>query len=269
MPLVTVLIPTLNAAPYIGCAISSIRKTYISDYEIVVVDGGSVDRTIEIARAYKNVRIVEAKKGIVNQLNFGIENSDSKFIIRMDADDISVPFRIDRQIGYLSRSVAKIVGSNVLQFKGLLFKIKRYPRNLNDLIYSSLFRNPLCHPSTAIRRDYSYRYEEGTDGAEDYALWLKYLSSDPTSILNENKIHLFYRIHNAQLTKNNAVDVKLIREKIISKYAQSLHLNGRIDSIIKVANLEEISAEERFEINNLLMEKKVSRYLRHEILKGY
>jgi glycosyltransferase involved in cell wall biosynthesis len=257
MPLVTVLIPTLNAAPYIGCAISSIRKTYISDYEIVVVDGGSVDRTIEIARAYKNVRIVEAKKGIVNQLNFGIENSDSKFIIRMDADDISVPFRIDRQIGYLSRSVAKIVGSNVLQFKGLLFKIKRYPRNLNDLIYSSLFRNPLCHPSTAIRRDYSYRYEEGTDGAEDYALWLKYLSSDPTSI------------HNAQLTKNNAVDVKLIRQKIISKYAQSLHLNGRIDSIIKVANLEEISAEERFEINNLLMEKKVSRYLRHEILKGY
>ena len=104
-PVITVLLPTYNAAAWLGAAIDSLLHQSYRDFELLVIDDGSTDRTPSLLNTYKDDRIRvlrhEHNSGLIASLNHGIDVAKGKFIARMDADDICMPQRFERQLLFL------------------------------------------------------------------------------------------------------------------------------------------------------------------------
>ena len=93
-PQVSVLMPTWNAGQYVAEAVESILLQSLADFELLVVDGGSTDRTLEIVSRYRDerVRVLSAPSaGLAPALNFGMAQARAPWIARQDADDVSLP----------------------------------------------------------------------------------------------------------------------------------------------------------------------------------
>jgi glycosyltransferase involved in cell wall biosynthesis len=119
-PAVSVLMPIYNAQLTLGEAVDSILAQTFSDFELIVVDDGSTDRSLEMLHQYARldtrIRIISRPNtGIAGALNEAINVARGEFIARMDADDISLPTRFEKQVGYL-RAHPEIVllGSRVM-----------------------------------------------------------------------------------------------------------------------------------------------------------
>jgi len=105
-PLITVLMPVHNGELFLTAAIESILHQSYSHWELLVLDDGSTDRSLEISEAIAaadpRVRVVPGEKsGIVRTLNAGLERARGSFVARMDADDVSLPRRFERQLAFL------------------------------------------------------------------------------------------------------------------------------------------------------------------------
>ena len=105
MPLLTVLMPVYNAERYITESVDSILHQTLTDFEFLIIDDGSTDSTADIVRAYGDSRIRLIKNnvnlGISETLNKGIAIAQCELIARMDADDISLPHRLQTQFDYM------------------------------------------------------------------------------------------------------------------------------------------------------------------------
>ena len=104
MPVVSVLMPTYNAEKYLKEAIDSILNQTFTDFEFLIIDDNSKDKTKKIIGKYNDKRIKLIKgpqKGLAAALNCGIKKAQGKYIARMDADDISLPARLEKQVNYL------------------------------------------------------------------------------------------------------------------------------------------------------------------------
>ncbi len=91
--------PVWNGERFLAEAVESILAQTFTDFELLAVDGGSTDRTLEILASYHDprIRILHAPPGIVPALNFGIAQARGNWIARHDADDISLPHRLALQ----------------------------------------------------------------------------------------------------------------------------------------------------------------------------
>ena len=98
-PAISVVMPLYNGEKYLKEAINSILEQTYSDFELLLIDDASSDRTEEIIRSYKDDRIVYIKNeqnlGLIKTLNKGLDLAKGEFIARMDQDDISAPTRFD------------------------------------------------------------------------------------------------------------------------------------------------------------------------------
>ena len=105
LPLITVLMPVYNGAKYLNEAIDSILNQTFSDFELLIIDDGSTDQSIDLIKAYNDPRIklIVNKKNIGQSatLNKGLELARGKYIARMDQDDISMPERLKKQMGFM------------------------------------------------------------------------------------------------------------------------------------------------------------------------
>lgn len=87
-PLISIIIPTLNAGKYIAEALDSIRVQTYTNYEIIIVDGGSVDDTVQIVNGYSNIRLIsQSDIGLAGAWNDGIRNANGEYICFLDSDD--------------------------------------------------------------------------------------------------------------------------------------------------------------------------------------
>src|SRR5690349_9241462 len=107
-PVFTVLMPVYNGEKYLREAIDSILAQTLTDFEFLIIDDGSKDRSVDIIKSYADPRINlvknEVNLGISKTLNRGIEIAAAEFIARMDADDISHPTRLQKQYDYLIKN---------------------------------------------------------------------------------------------------------------------------------------------------------------------
>ena len=105
-PLVSVVMPVYNAERFVAESIESILRQTFTDFEFIIVDDGSTDRTPEIVRSFTDERIryerFEENCGFIDALEYGIKKANGKWIARMDADDISFPQRLEKQIHFLN-----------------------------------------------------------------------------------------------------------------------------------------------------------------------
>src|SRR5205823_4798077 len=106
IPVISVVMPVYNAASYVADAVKSIMAQTFDDFEFIAVNDGSTDRSEailnEFARADRRIRVISrANTGIVGALNDGIAAAEAELIARMDADDVSSPQRLQRQLAYM------------------------------------------------------------------------------------------------------------------------------------------------------------------------
>jgi glycosyltransferase involved in cell wall biosynthesis len=207
-PQVSVVIPVHDEERYVEQGIRSIMGQSFRDLEIVVVDDGSTDRSLEIVRRLEledgRIRIEGSPgRGIVAALNHGLEAARGAYIARMDADDISLPHRLARQLEVLeSRPDLGVVGSHVRYVDADGSPIGMWPVPVGvDLVRWTLrFETPIAHPAAVIRRSAlgTERYTTAAPHAEDYELWARLESR--TDIDNVGEILLERRVHGASIS---------------------------------------------------------------------
>ena len=175
---IDILLPVRNGAEYLSQAITSIRSQTHRDWRLLVLDHCSDDASAEIALRHGEqdprvqVRSVEAD-GLSDLLNKGLEMCDCRFVARQDADDISLPHRLDSLASAMKTDpTLDVVGSNATTIDGsgkVIGQIE-YPTSAHGVTANALFFTPLLHPTVAYRRD-TLRQLEVRYGV-DFMRWL-------------------------------------------------------------------------------------------------
>ncbi len=193
MPLVSVVLPVFNAAGTLPAAVASIQRQTLADWELLVVEDGSVDGTLGIAmglaRCDSRIRVLpQAHGGIVAALQRGMSEARGTFIARMDADDVSHPNRLQTQAAFLQAHAEIGLVSCLVAYGGERAANEGYALHvdwLNTVCTPAAIRlnrfveSPLAHPSVMFRRDLLAQhggYAAG-DFPEDYELWLRWLEA--------------------------------------------------------------------------------------------
>lgn len=181
LPTICVLLCVHNGAPYIRSAIDSILRQTWRRFELLIVDDASTDETAAILAGYTDPRIRTVRnaenRGLTASLNLGIAQSQSDYIMRQDADDLSHPGRMERQVGYLTTHPhVAAVGSQVrlIDEAGRSQGRKAFPLTHRGIWWSHLFDNALAHSSVMLRRSALAEvggYDETYRVSQDYELW--------------------------------------------------------------------------------------------------
>jgi len=183
MPRVSVVMSVYNGERFLPQAVDSILAQTFTDFEFIVVDDGSTDGTAEILRDYTDPRLHVVRQeniGLIGSLTRAIGIASAKYIARMDADDISLPKRLEWQLVWLeSHPQTAVLGTQVSEIGDDELTIRRhyYPMDSTG-IERALLRGAtaLCHGSVVFRRACFKRvggYRQRFEHAEDYDLWLR------------------------------------------------------------------------------------------------
>ena len=215
MPAVSILMPCYNVTTTVNEALASLVQQTFTDYEIILVDDGSTDGTLEhlmewITRDPRIIVLANPHMGIIPALNAGLDACHSPIIARMDADDLSAPNRLERQVEMLeSHPELALVTCRVRGFpeENLGAEFRAYIHWLNSLqtgedIANGMFlKSPLAHPSVAYRLDWVEHVGGYQDHgwAEDYDLWLR-LSLAGAKFGKVAEVLLEWRDHPNRLT---------------------------------------------------------------------
>jgi glycosyltransferase involved in cell wall biosynthesis len=178
---ITVLMPTYNCAEYIKASARSILNQSFSDFELLIIDDGSTDNTCEIIESFKDSRIVYKKtenKGTGTALNYGLENASGDWIARIDADDLNVPERLEKQIKFLNANPEfDIISSWSVYFnnKGKILFPLREPITPEEIVLGLNLHNPLNQSGVMYKRDLikNEKYDESFLIYEDYELFYR------------------------------------------------------------------------------------------------
>jgi len=210
-PLVSVLIPCYNVEKYVVESVSSILNQTYTNIEVVAINDCSTDATKEklenLALQDSRVKVYsnETNLKLINTLNKGIELCSGKYIARMDADDISLPTRIEKQVEFLEYNTDySVVSTMFYTFKTGSSKKNLYinPTKYEELQAFLLFKSGICHPAVMIRKtlftELGLRFEQEYVHVEDYALWSKALYC--TKLANIGEPLLLYRMHENQIS---------------------------------------------------------------------
>jgi len=174
---ISVVMPVYNGEKYLREAIDSILNQTFRDFEFIIVNDGSTDSTEEIILSYSDPRIVYVKNEenlqIVKTLNKGIAMAKGKYIARMDADDISMPERFEKQYQFMEENPEVGLCGTWLRTFGEFVTEWSYPVNDVDIKVSLMFFSPIVHASIMCKRSlFEFcKYEDDFNKAEDYRLW--------------------------------------------------------------------------------------------------
>jgi glycosyltransferase involved in cell wall biosynthesis len=209
-PLISVVMPVYNCGRYVAQAVESILAQTLADFEFVVIDDGSTDKTSKVLRRYAardpRIRIVSRpNRGLVASLNEGLALALGEFIARMDGDDIALPSRFERQVAFLRQHPDIVcVGSAVLEIDEVGRELVVSPQPLDDETIQELSLKGLpkiWHPTAMMRREAVHSiggYRPGMCLGEDLDLWLRL--GEHGRLANLEEYLLLYRIHSESYT---------------------------------------------------------------------
>ncbi len=252
---VSVLMTAYNAENYIKDAIQSILEQTYSDFEFVIINDGSTDKTLEIIQSFddKRIRIInEGKFGYYKAKRRLIEEAKGKYIAIMDADDIADKNRFEAEVDFLDKHPDfGLVGTNATWIDnqnspfGEGFNFAYSPEELKCRL---LFHNCFVHTSVLIRKsildDHHLNYKELA--GEDFDMWIQI--SKYSKIYNIPKPMLRYRIHQGNMIHSNWYKLddglfSIIKEQLFY-YFQSKINNSDVDihySLINFSRMNQLS----------------------------
>jgi len=204
--------PAYNCASFIGAAIESVLAQTFSQFELLVIDDGSTDRTSEIVSGYVDsdtrIRLISRDhQGIVETLNYGLEQARGCYLARLDSDDISSQHRLEVQKNFLEAwPEVVLIGSayTLIDQIGARVQVSYMPQSDVAIRWHSLFHSPFAHSSVMLRLDvlrrYGLGYNPAMQEAEDYELWSKLLQHGQGCNLREPLVQ--YRRHPGQASQH-------------------------------------------------------------------
>lgn len=223
-PLISVLLPTHNCSLYVNLAIGSILNQSLPDFELLIYDDASDDKSLQVIKRFADsrVRIFQSQKqvGISNSLNFLLSQAKGRFIARMDADDIATTDRLEKQAEFLNANPEiALCGAQAILINSLGKNIGKriYPTNPETIKKVILRYNPVIHPTWFARINILAEvgiYDPNFDGAEDYELLLRIAKK--FKVANLPKALIYYRIasHSISLREMKKVELASIKTKI-------------------------------------------------------
>lgn len=232
-PRVSFLMAVYDGEMYLDEAIQSVLNQTFTDFEFIVINDGSIDGTSQIIERYRRldsrIRAYEqANRGLVVALNRGLELARGEYVARMDADDISLPERVAKQVAFMdAHPEVGICGTWIETFGSGEVVVRRYPADDATIRSWLLFESVLAHPSIMMRRELLVKtglsYDAGSAHAEDYDLWVR--AARHMALANIPEVLLRYRLHSQQVVQKHEAE-KLASARLV-RLAQLEYLGIR------------------------------------------
>ena len=268
-PKVNVLMSVYNGEKYLREAIDSILGQTFKDFEFLIINDGSTDKTGEILKSYNDPRIKiinnEKNIGLTKSLNKGLRLARGEYIARQDADDISMPERLKKEVEFLEQNInVGLVGTDYL-FINEKGKVVHFIKCLNgsrELKTKLLGGNQFGHGSVMFRRECAEKigiYRKEFKYAQDFDFALRI--SEVSDLANITEFLYKWRIN------INSVSVK--KKSLQDKYAL---LAIELAKERKQSGKDKLQSLEREEVNNFLDSYLISKYKfpnKKEIAQNY
>jgi glycosyltransferase involved in cell wall biosynthesis len=193
-PRISVVMSVFDAEDTVGEAINSVLAQTFGDFEFIIVDDGSTDRSSAIlrnaARGDARIRLLrQSNTGLTRALNIGLGAATGTYIARQDADDVSHPERFRRQAAYLdSRPDVTVVGGDSVDVYPDGRELRWGARDEATLRRLVFRQAPFPHSSAMIRRSTLHRvgfYDETFPTSQDLELWMRLAHLGPVAMLSE------------------------------------------------------------------------------------
>ncbi len=273
--------PVYNGEDFLHETIESVLNQTYSDFLFLIINDGSKDKTKEIIKNYADKRIIyhenETNLGLVASLNKGINMVETEFMARIDADDLWVQNKLEKQINLLdSHPDIGICGTSIKKF-GAFEGTFIFPTENETLKAGFLFYCMMSHPSVIFRMSFlketGLRYRPDFYPAEDYKMWVDALLH--TQIYNIPEVLVYYRQHDNQITqetnilqktKTNEIKVELLRRIYpnVTEEELSFHLNSFIPLDFK--SISDYKKSKNW-TNKIITKNNETQYIKPEILK--
>ena len=218
MPFFSVIIPTFNRADIIGRAIGSVIRQDFKDFDLWVIDDGSIDHTYEIIeqlklKYQKEINYLKIKnQGVSAARNYGVSNCQGKWIAFLDSDDEWKPNKLSLQASFITRHphINLVHGEEIWMKDNLRINPKKKHQKCGGRIFLKCLPLCLISPSAVTLNRELFEQMEGFDRdfpvCEDYDLWLKITSLFDVGFIEE-PIVIKYGGHTDQLSfKYKAMD---------------------------------------------------------------
>jgi len=275
-PLISVILPVYNAEKYLVEALESLRYQTYPYFEVIALDDASTDDSYKILKNYakidSRIKVFKNKTNlrIADTLNLGLTKAKGNYIARMDADDISLPTRFQKQIKYLqSHPGVVVVGGQCLTIdkNSHITGKKLFPTNHIDIHELMYTRNPIQHPSIMINRsllpkDFNW-YNPHLNSAEDLDLYFRLGKFG--LFANLKSAILMYRQHGDSVTFKNPKHTFKITQKVrhlaVGKYGYKPSLKSKLISLIQTVIMEVIPASLVFPLYTFIRRTKIKETL--------
>jgi len=265
-PKVTVLMSVYNGEKYLREAIDSILNQTFKKFEFLIINDGSTDKTAEILQSYQDLRIRvinnEKNIGLTKSLNKGLKLAKGEYVARMDADDISMPNRLDTQYAYMkSNPDLAICASSYKQIdeNGDTKEITRRYLECERLYYFLTFTNCLAHSTVFFRKSIILGvngYNDKLMQAQDYDLW--YRVSRMSKVVQIDKVLLKLRVHQNNISSKHKDSQRSIANSVALQNVKHIchdRANRKVAEVLcgwrKEISLNDISLD--ILVDNLIM----------------
>lgn len=265
-PQISVVMPAYNAERYIARAIESVLNQTFRNFELIIINDVSSDKTPSIIKEYQEkdsrVRMINnRKKGLIaGSLNKGIKLARADVIARMDADDVCYPRRLEVQYKLLMKKPeVAVVGANmrIVDEKGKIISKREYPKKSKELKRLMFRYSPFAHPVVMYRKSVFKEfggYVENIFPCEDIDLWFKIGSK--YQFASVSKPLLKYTLYSTSSSHKKVKDVELLGLKVkidaLKKYDYKLSVFDIFFNLIQYITLWFMPATFRIRLFNFL-----------------
>lgn len=227
IPAISIVMPVWNGEEFLAEAVESILGQTFSDFELIVVDDGSTDGTLDLLHGYRDPRLKIhqlSHSGIVVALNHGIANSQAAWIARQDADDFSFPDRLEKQWNAVRNdpeAVLCFTNIELLSTSRRVLTQPRFPGTQALLALRMCFQCPITHSSVLFRKETFQKvggYQERERHAEDFAAWGRLMEVGHIIGLPERLVKL--RIHDGSVSQRNLSTQVALTQKIATTHCE-------------------------------------------------
>lgn len=236
MPLIDIVMPVKNGARFLPEALDSLASQTLQDFRLLVCDDGSTDETCDILRRETRFPVVivrhEQSRGVANSLNELLRlPSESRFVARLDSDDVCHPERLKRQAAFLHNTPRiGVVGCQleIIDETGATIGYRNYPTDPDGIRLELLFTNPLAHPAVMVRSELlradpsPYRSEFSV--TEDYDLWCRLSATAEMANLPEAFVR--YRRHGQAVGVAHLTEQRAQMDAIRREFASATGLSS-------------------------------------------
>ncbi|HXH17782.1 MAG TPA: glycosyltransferase family 2 protein [Chitinophagales bacterium] len=239
IPAVTVLMPVYNAEKFLAEAIESVLNQTFLDFELLIINDGSTDGSRKIIQSYHDgrIRLVDnaANMRLIATLNKGIELAQGSYIARMDADDVCLPQRLEKQVAFMNAHPEVGLCGCYLRTLGHAQEYDiRFETEHDAITFKLFFDTHFPHPAAMLRRSvllqYQLRFDKDYIHAEDFEMWNRMADVCRLAIIPE--VLMLKRMHGQQISSVHAATQDKISRRIRMELMQKMGLcpgSGEMD----------------------------------------